>query len=144
MAWLLHSQTQEVKSCSFLRNCLRSRAPVFRGVFSNLHHRCKSAPSEACKGLLLKSDLKCIDGFFSSVTYRLLSAAPARVAPPYRKRHRRLPPAINVCRAGLEIIAKSGYTRSIGVLIHRSDVNAEESLAQDLGGSGKLVKEVSK
>jgi len=46
-------------------------------------------------------------------------------------------------RTLLEIIAESGYTGPIGVLDHRSDMNAEESLRQNLDGLAKLVREMS-
>lgn len=45
-------------------------------------------------------------------------------------------------RAVLEIIAKSGYTGPIGILDHRGDTDAEQSLKQNLYGLTKLVSEM--
>jgi len=42
----------------------------------------------------------------------------------------------------LEIIAKSGYTGPIGILDHRGDLDAEESLRQNLDGLAKLVNKM--
>jgi hypothetical protein len=45
-------------------------------------------------------------------------------------------------QALLEIIAKSGYQGPIGILDHRGDMDAEESLRQNLEGLAKLVSEM--
>ena len=45
-------------------------------------------------------------------------------------------------RAILEIIAKSGYSGPIGILDHRMELDAEESLSQNLEGLRELVAEL--
>lgn len=45
-------------------------------------------------------------------------------------------------RALLKIIAESGYRGPIGILDHRGNMDAEESLQQNLDGLEKLVKEL--
>ena len=45
-------------------------------------------------------------------------------------------------RAMMEAIAKSGYSGPIGILDHRGDTDAEESLRQNLEGMKKVLKEM--
>ena len=45
-------------------------------------------------------------------------------------------------RAMMEAIAKSGYSGPIGILDHRGDTDAEESLRQNLDGMKKVLKEM--
>jgi hypothetical protein len=45
-------------------------------------------------------------------------------------------------RALLEVIANSGYRGPIGILDHRGDMDAEESLRQNLNGLATLVNEL--
>ncbi len=47
-------------------------------------------------------------------------------------------------RALLETIARSGYTGPIGILDHRSELDAEQSLQQNLDGLRKTIKELRK
>jgi hypothetical protein len=45
-------------------------------------------------------------------------------------------------QALLKSIARSGYTGPIGILDHRGDIDAEESLKQNLDGLARVVSEL--
>ncbi len=45
-------------------------------------------------------------------------------------------------KAMMETIQKSGYTGPVGILDHRGDLDAEESLKQNLEGMKKILKEI--
>ena len=45
-------------------------------------------------------------------------------------------------RQMLELVGQSGYSGPIGILDHRNELDAEESLRENLDGLGKLVSEV--
>lgn len=113
-----------VAVCQWLRKYKRANHV---GIVYNLHHGHEHISDFAESLALMKSYLICLN------LNGMNADAQPKIVPLGQGHHE---------RPMLAVIAKSGYRGPIGILDHRSEIDAEESLKENLNGLKQILREM--